>query len=568
MDPDSKTQFTRSTPIFKVGDWLADPNTCRLYTSDQSVKLEVKVMELLILLASQPGRVVSRVDMEKIVWAGTVVGYDAVSNAIRKLRKALDDTSTDPRYIETVSKKGYRLVAPVQMPYEENAPTESEGQQAPKSGTGLRFPEKKLWIGLGLLLFGAFLWWVLPLADRMPGEPFTDNVSIAVLPLENLGDDSKQQYFVDGLTNDLTTDLTKFPGLLVISRDSSFFYKDHKRDALVAAHELGVDYVLHGSIRRSGDRLRVNIILSKTRSDEHIWADRFEGNLANLFGLQDQINREIVSALALRVTPAEQQHLVQRGTENLKAYDLYLRGTDQFFRYARNSNLEARKYFTSATELDPGFGRAYAMLGWTHVFDFMNGWSKQPEQSLTLGEQYASRALTIDARLPVAYFVRGLAYRERGEYIKAMVESEKAVALDPNYANGHVLHATLLYYAGNPEEGLKEMLKAARLNPHHPHNYPFHIGQAYFVLARYPEAIKAFSEGLASNPLSERLRVWLAAAYAMNGDLDEAQWQMEQIALSNPEFSIDKQAKAFPFKNEADLQRFVSALKRAAPNQH
>ena len=203
------------------------------------------------------------------------------------------------------------------------------------------------------------------------------------------------------------------------------------------------------------------------------------------------------------------------------------------------------------------------MLGWTHAFDFMNGWSDDPSASLQQGEYLSNKAIALEKDLPVAYFVRGLVYRERGNYKKALYDAEQAVRLDPSYANGYVLQATLLYYAGRPQEGLEKIQRAIRLNPHHPFNYPFHLGQAYFVLKRYPEAIAAFQQGLQSNPSSERLQVWLAASLAKDNQLDEAQWRMEQIKLVNPDISLARQQLAFPFKDKADLANFLDGLRRA-----
>jgi tetratricopeptide (TPR) repeat protein len=179
----------------------------------------------------------------------------------------------------------------------------------------------------------------------------------------------------------------------------------------------------------------------------------------------------------------------------------------------------------------------------------------------------ATRAVEIDKDLPVAYFVTGLVYREKGEYVKALVEAEKAIAIDPNYANAHVLLATLLYYAGRPEEGLERIKKAMRLNPHHPYNYPFHLGQAYFILGRYQEAIMALEQGLETNPSSERMRVWLAAAYARSGREEDAKWEAEQVLAQNPDFSLQRIRKAFPFKDPADMERFLDGLRRAGITQ-
>jgi len=192
----------------------------------------------------------------------------------------------------------------------------------------------------------------------------------------------------------------------------------------------------------------------------------------------------------------------------------------------------------------------------------MNGWSETREQSLESAKKLANRALSLDKELPIAYFVKGLVYREKGKYMKALVEAEKAISFDPNYANAHVLLTTLLYYTGSPQEGLERIKKAMRLNPHHPYNYPFHLGQAYFILGSYLESISAFEQGLETNPSSERLRVWLAVTYAQSGRIDDAKWEAEQVLAQNPDFTPERIKRAFPFQDPADRNRFLDS----APN--
>jgi adenylate cyclase len=553
-------------PPFKVADWYVDPATCRISRGTTVMRLEPKVMEVLVYLANNPGQVVTREDLESRVWAGTVVGYDALTSTMLKLRKAFNDSPKNPQILETVPKRGYRLVAPV-SPISDRASQQQTTTPLPSPVEPI-FQSWK-WIGLIAtilvltILAGIKLW----SESREPAETISQNdssrLSIAVLPLDNLSEDPAQEYFADGLTNDLITDLTKISSLIVISRDSTFDYKDDSKDITIIAQELNVRYILHGSVRRDRDQIRINAILVDSDTGNNIWAERYDGTTHNVFELQDQITQKIVTALALKLTPAEQQYLVQPVTSNLEAYEYFLRGTERFFHFARSSNQEARKFFIKAIELDPNFARAYAMLAWTHTFDFMNGWSDAPEKSLESGEQLSTKALALEQSIPVAYFVRGLVYRERGEYIKALADAEKAVSLDPSYANGHVLQATLLYYAGRPQEGLEKIKMAIRLNPHHPFNYPFHLGQAYFVLGRYAEAINAFHDGLRSNPSSERLRIWLAATYAQSGQLEEARWQIDQVKLVNPALSLERQKQAFPFKDPADLDRFLNGLRTA-----
>jgi TolB-like protein/DNA-binding winged helix-turn-helix (wHTH) protein len=542
---------------FLIGDWQIDPASGHITRRDESVKLEPRVMDVLTYLAAHPGKVVPREEMEATIWQGRVVGYDALTSTMLKLRKALNDDPHHPQFIETVPKRGYRLVADVQPLANIDAVpafNKSQSRNVRRTVIGL--------IALMLLIMAIF--WinnsrVTDAPAPQPGSPAT----IAVLPFDNLGDDPTQQYFADGMTDDLITDLTQLSGLHVISRDSVFLYRNEPVSIAQAAAKLNVRYVLHGSVRRANDRIRINVQLVDAESDTQLWAERYDSDVQDIFTVQDQFAEKIVSALSLELTQAEKQTLAREDTDNLDAYEKFLRGEEHLFQYSRDGNLQARKLFEDAIELDDQFARAYAMLAWTHAMDFQNGWGDAPEQSLQRGEQIANQALKLNNELPVAYFVRGLMYRERGEYVKALVDAEKAIELDPSYANGRVLMATLLYYAGRPEEGLARIKQAIALHPHHPYNYPFHLGQAYYVLGRYGEAIAALQQGLASNPASERMHVWLAAAYAQSGNIEDAEWEMGEVLLSNPDFRLDNLKRAFPFSDPADLEHFMEGLRKA-----
>jgi tetratricopeptide (TPR) repeat protein len=272
------------------------------------------------------------------------------------------------------------------------------------------------------------------------------------------------------------------------------------------------------------------------------------------------MTRGIVTALAAPLAG----DMADTETTTPQAHDHLLLGRHHFYRFEnRAENLKARAFFEEAIRLDPEFAAARAMLAWTYAFEAMNGWTDDRDAALQQAINIATRAIEIQPVLPLAYFVRGLVYREQHEYVKALVEAQAAIKYDPSYANAHVLLATLLYYAGRPEEGLENIRKAMQINPHHPYNYHFHLGQAYFVLHRYQEAINAFNEGLSSNPSSERMRVWLAAALAQSGDIESAQWEAEQIMSNNADFSIELMAQAFPFKNPGDMEHFLTGLRLA-----
>ncbi len=554
---------------FRIADWNVDPAANRLSRGNQTTRLEPKVMEVLVYLAAHCGKVVTREELEAEVWAGSIVGYDTLTGAIQKLRRAFDDDPKDPQVIETLSKKGYRLVASVESVSEPLKALQTNRDSATIAQILNRLSRTgkvaSFIILLAITATAGALFWLSPwkaTGDIAGGE--TKTSSIAVLPFNNLSGDPEQEYFADGITDDLITGLARNPALLVIARDSTFVYKDQPLDVREIAERLAVRYILNGSVRRVDERVRINAQLVDTTTEGHLWAERYDGELSNIFELQDEITQKIMSALAVRISSEEQQDFGMPLTDNPLAYDSFLNGRQRFYLYLnKDENRKARELFQKAIEFDPDFVMAYAMLAWTHAFDVMNGWSDRRDHSLLRAQELATKAISLQQALPVAYFVRGLAYREMEEYIKALVEAEKAIEYDPNYANAYVLLATLLYYAGRPEESLERIKKAMRLNPHHPYNYTFHLGQAYYILERYDKAIEAFNNGIASNPASERLHLWLAAAHAQSGDIDEAEWEADQVLTLNPDFSLRRMQQAFPFKDPADREHFLVGLRKA-----
>lgn len=565
---EQRTGETPSNParVFSIAGWVVDPSIGRISRGDETTQLEPKVMEVLEYLARRHGQVVSREELEAAVWLGRVVGYDAVTNAIIKLRKAFNDDPRHPRIIETLSKRGYRLVAPVGQPEGRTETNETAGHDLARVQTRNRWIRAGAATAFAVLVaaVGALFWQSPWKAAVGTGGDRALLKSIAVLPFDNLSGDRDQDYFADGVTDDLITGLAKNPDLLVIARDSAFVYKDQSLDVRQAAERLNVRFVLHGSVRRVGRRVRINARLIEAASGAHLWAERYDGEMGAVLNMRDKITQNIISALAVKVGGGERQDLGAPLTHSAEAYDHFLRGRQHFYLYLnRAENKKARELFHKAAQADPNFAMAYAMLAWTHAFDAMNGWSDKPEQSLRDANDLAAKAIALQKALPVAYFVAGLAYRERGEYAEALVEAEKAIQHDPNYANAHVLLATLLYYSGRPQEGLERIQKAIQLNPHHPYNYSFHLGQAYYILRRYDEAIEAFKRSIESNPTSERLHVWLAAAYAQSGDIEEAGWEATQVLTLNPGFSRVRIQKTFPFKSPADRKHFLDGLRKA-----
>ena len=560
------TPRVRLSGGFCIDGWTIRPALNRMTRDGEIINLEPRVMAVLAYLAARPGSLVTRQELDEAVWSGMVVSYDALTGAVQKLRKAFGDNPRQPHIIETLSKKGYRLLAAVEPLDEPDSHATSRNRDMGVAIPGHRFNTTPMILALtAVLVLGAVVWlvaWEKPDMRSASGEIVTP--SIAVLPFTNLSRDAAQQYFADGITDDITTSLAKHPDLLVIARDSAFFYRDHMLSLDRIAEKLNVSYILSGSVRRTGEQVRINVQLVQAANGNLLWAETYDGPLKGVFDIQGAVAHAVASSLAVGAQADDAQATSYGRTGHPQAYDSFLMGRKYFYLYAsKEENLRARKFFEAAIEYDSDYALAYAMLGWTYTYEAINGWSTDRTDSLKRGLAFAQKANALDNTLPVAYFVSGFAYRELGEYMKALVEAEKAIEYDPNYANAHMLLATLLYYAGRPEEGLKRVEQAMLINPHHPFNYTYHQGQALYILGRYDEAVDALENAIASNPGAERVHVWLASAYAQAGAIEDAQWEADQIMTMDPDFSMQRIEKIFPFKDPADRKRFIEGLRKA-----
>jgi TolB-like protein/DNA-binding winged helix-turn-helix (wHTH) protein/cytochrome c-type biogenesis protein CcmH/NrfG len=560
------TPATGITPeTLQIGEWTFHASAYRLEHDQQQIKLEPRVAQLLACLAENAGMPVSRQTLMDRVWPGMVVGDEALTNAINKLRKAFDEDRQNPQFIETIPKAGYRLIAPVR-PGPETQPEDIA--QTTSGSQHIRLTAVTL-IAISLAVFFFVVWQQNRVGDPVqqqvsPGISMVGKPAVAVLPFNNLGEDSQQEYFSDGITDDIITQLAKNPNVVIVARDSSFFYKNKSPDLLAIADELGVGHILRGSIRRNNEKLMINVQLMNTRNGTLVWAEQYSDVIDHLFTVERKIADGVIAALLHRGEISTDLKPVTMPTRHTQAHDYLMLGRYHFYKFAsKKENSKAQRLFQEAIDLDPDYALAYAMLGWTFIFEAMNGWTDDRPAVLKRAEELAGKAIAIQPELPLAYYVRGLSYREQGDYVKALVEAETALKYDPNNANNRVLLATLLYYAGRPEVGLERIKEAMQINPHHPYNYHFHLGQAYFVLRQYDAAIDAFQQGLSSNPASERLRVWLAATYAQSGNLESASWEAEQILGSNPDFSVARMEEAFPFKDPDDVRHFVGGLRLA-----
>jgi adenylate cyclase len=388
-----------------------------------------------------------------------------------------------------------------------------------------------------------------------------DKPSLAVLPFTNMSDDAEQDYFSDGITEDLITDLSQVSGLFVISRNSVFTYKGKAVKIEEVAKDLGVRYVLEGSVRKVNDRVRITAQLIDAKTGHHVWAERYDHEMKDIFVLQDEVTGKIVEALAVTLVADEHARLTKKGTDNLGAYDLVLRGSAHLNRFTKESNEFAREMFEQAVKIDPNYTSAYEGLVWTRLMAWMHGWSHDPkllDEALDLGK----KALSLDESSPQGHVILGNVYLWKKRHKEAITEFEKAVSLNPNDADALSSLGGALVFSGLPEKALGYLEKALRLNPNYPEHYIFSLGHAFFELKMYEEAVAALQKSIIKNPRFLPAHYVLAACYGYLGKLEFARAKAEEVKRVFPEFSLKGASEILPMKDEV-FEHFAEGLRKA-----
>ena len=387
--------------------------------------------------------------------------------------------------------------------------------------------------------------------------------SIAVLPFANMSGDAEQEYFADGISEDIITALSKLSQLFVIARNSSFTFKGKSVHIGEVGKSLGVRYVLEGSVRKSGRRVRVTAQLIDATTGGHLWAERFDRDLTDIFEVQDDVTTHIVSALALNLNAGDRRSIAAEQTDNLEAYDSFLRGRELWFQTTKDANREAGTLLRRAIELDPRFAPAYAFLGGSYVIDYANGWSASPAQALEEAEKAARHAVHLDERQPYALWALALVCLWVHRYEEAMGAAEKVIAFNPNFAEGHTALGFILHHVGRSEEALKCHERAAALNPISPATWLHFRAQALYQLGRYPEAVGLLKRRIVRNPETDASRVLLAACYGQMSMIEEAREAWREALHVNPAYSLEQRRKVLPYKNPDDFERVVEGLRKA-----
>jgi TolB-like protein/Tfp pilus assembly protein PilF len=367
-----------------------------------------------------------------------------------------------------------------------------------------------------------------------------DKPSIAVLPFDNLSGDLEQEFFADGMAEDIITGLSRCRWFFVIARNSSFTYKGHAVDVKLVSRELGVRYVVEGSVRKAGNRVRITAQLIDATTGNHIWADRYDRELDDIFALQDEITETIVATIEPELGAVERERAVRKPPDNLDAWDSYHRGLWHFYGdWTRDGVAEAKRLLLRACDLDPGFAAAYAELAFAHIADIIRGFSDDPEVSLEQAAVAAEKAVTLDARDPAAHCAQGRVLIYKQAYEKAIAEMEAALDLNANSDRAYYCLGLALLYGGRPEESIPQLEKAIRLNPRSPMLWAYlnNLGRAYFKLERYEEAMELFDKAIQQPNVTYLPFVHTAATLGHLGRFDEARAMLSEVEKRKPDFS-------------------------------
>ena len=397
----------------------------------------------------------------------------------------------------------------------------------------------------------------------MTSPDSTERSSIAVLPFANMSGDPEQEYFSDGITEDIITDLSKVSALFVIARNSSFTYKGRAVKVPDVCRELGVAHVLEGSVRKAGNRVRVTAQLIDGTTGGHIWAERYDRDLADVFAVQDELTHEIVGALKIHLTEGERNRLSARTTISPEAYDLFLRGRELVWLHTRTEGLRGQALLRQAIALAPDFAKAHAILAFAHCHEFGNGWSDDPDESLRLARTLAEKAVSLAPDDAECHWAIGVVLFWRREHDRSLKEGARCIELEPSSTLGHAHQGLALVYAGRPTEALEVFAKMRRLDPHFPDIYLHFIAQAHFNLEHYHDAEANLRQRNERNPNSEMSRVLLASTLGHLGRVEEARAEWREALRINPSYSLEQRRKSLPFKNPVDFERLVAGLSAA-----
>lgn len=523
---------------FAFGDYLLDPERRELTLRAQVVAVGPQVFDLLLHLIRNRDRVVSKDELLQAVWSGRIVSESTITSHINAVRKAVGDSGGDQRLVRTIARKGFRFVGEIEQAGQARQP-----------------------VGSGVIQQAASQTAELASAPLPPDKP-----SITVLPFQNLSGDPEQDYFADGVVEDIIAALSRIRWLFVIARNSSFAFKGRAVDVKEIGQRLGVRYVLEGSVRKSGNRVRITGQLIDAATSAHLWAERFEGALNDIFDLQDRVAESVVGAVAPQLERAEIERAKRKPTESLDAYDYYLRGTAKLHSGTREAIEAALPLFYRAVELDPEFASAYGMAAWCHLWRKVNGWMVDRPREIAEGLRLARLAVELGRDDAVALTRAGHALGHfTGDLDGGIALIDRAMLLNPNLASAWFLGGFLRALNGEPVSALEHFEHAVRLSPLDPEIFRMQVGMALaHFFAGHFDAASAWAERAAGNlPSLLVAAAVMAASSALAGRTQDARQAMERLHALDPSMRIAKLKDWLPIHRREDLARFAEGLRLA-----
>jgi len=513
-------------------DYVLDPERRELKRGSETIALGPQVFDLLLFLLRNREHVVSKDDLLEGVWKGRIVSESTLTSLVNAARKAVGDSGHEQRLIKTIARKGFRFVGEV-----------SEGQASDGSPRAAISSEAHAH------------------AQELPDKP-----SIAALPFVNLSGDPEQDYFIDGVVEDIISALSRIRWLFVIARNSSFTYKNRAVDVKQVSRELGARYVLEGSVRKAANRVRITGQLIDATTGVHLWGERFEGKLDDLFELQDQVATSVVGAIAPQLERAEIERAMRKPTESLDAYDYYLRGMANFHQGSREAIDQALPLFHKAFELDSRFASAYGMAASCHYWRKMNNWMSDRVADLAEGARLANHAVELGANDAVALTRGGHSLAHfGGDLERGIAAVDRALVLNPNLSAAWYLSGFQRISVGEHDDAVDRFARAMRLSPLDPEAFQMQTGTAMaHMFARRFEDASAWADK-ASRELPNLLRVYAfcAASHALAGRMDAAKGAMQHVRRIDPMMRISNVKDWVVLRRPEDLATFVEGLRRA-----
>jgi TolB-like protein/cytochrome c-type biogenesis protein CcmH/NrfG len=520
---------------FVFSDQTLDTDRRELCRGSDRVAIEPQVFDLLVYLLENRDRVVSKDDLITAIWDGRIVSESTLTSRINAARNAIGDNGRDQKLIRTISRKGFRFVGILR--------SQRAGREAPDKDR--------------------------PLSNEVNGASQSllsplDKPTIAVLPFTNMSGEPEQEYFSEGISEDIITALSKLRWFYVIARNSSFNYRGKAVHIKQVGDELGVDYVVEGSVRKDGDRVRITVQLNNVSSGIHIWSEHYDRSLADVFAVQDEITQAIVAAIEPHLYAAENFRAQRKAPDSMDAWDLVMRALSHYWRVTRQDNMVAQALLEKAISIDSNYGQALGLLAASHMFSAHMGWTDMAA-AIPIGERAALAAIRADSEDPWAHYALATVYLFTRDFDDSLAEFELALRLNPSFSPARGYYGVALTYCGRWQEGDVAARQALRLSPRDPFAavYCGVVAYAQFVGGNYDEAIRMSREALRQRSDFVGAHRVLTASAGMAGMVQIAEAALQELRRVQPHVSLTWIADQMPFNRDIDRKRYLDGFRRA-----